>query len=129
MAGGEAEAAGGAGALPPWGATEERRHLTVIFSDLVGSTDLASSMDPEDWHDVLAAYHQRVAQVVEDHGGFVSQFQGDGMGAFFGYPRAIGSAGREAVDAALALVAGVGALPSELPAELGVLVLQARVGV
>ncbi|HEY1829101.1 MAG TPA: adenylate/guanylate cyclase domain-containing protein [Acidimicrobiales bacterium] len=126
MAGGEAEAAG---ALPPWGVTEERRHLTVVFSDLVGSTDLASSMDPEDWHQVLAGYHRRVAEVVEGHGGFVSQFQGDGMVAFFGYPKTIGSAGREAVDAALALVAGVEALPSELPAELGVQVLQARVGV
>ncbi len=56
----------------------ERRQLTVMFTDLVGSTDLASALDPEDWHDVLDAYQHRVATIVTAHGGVIAQFQGDG---------------------------------------------------
>ena len=77
----------------------ERRQLTVMFTDLVGSTDLASALDPEDWHEVLSAYQHRVAAVVTAHGGVIAQFQGDGAVAYFGYPEAQESASRDALEA------------------------------
>ena len=52
----------------------ERRQLTVMFTDLVGSTELASTLDPEDWHDVLNAYQHLLAAIVTSHGGIVAQF-------------------------------------------------------
>jgi class 3 adenylate cyclase len=108
---------------------DERRHLTVMFSDLVGSTELASALDPEDLHDVIEAYQRTVGSVVEAHGGVVAQFQGDGLVAYFGYPQATESAGREAVTAALAITDAVSHLARELPASLGLDSLAARVGV
>jgi class 3 adenylate cyclase len=108
---------------------DERRHLTVLFSDLVGSTELASRLDPEDLHDVIDAYQRTVASVVEVHGGVIAQFQGDGVVAYFGYPEALESAGRDAVTAGLDLVSAVRRLTRDLPAELGLAELQARVGI
>jgi class 3 adenylate cyclase len=57
----------------------ERRQLTVLFCDLVGSTELAASMDPEDWQIVLREYQKRAGEVVELHGGHVAQYLGDGL--------------------------------------------------
>ncbi|HVA05684.1 MAG TPA: adenylate/guanylate cyclase domain-containing protein [Acidimicrobiales bacterium] len=108
---------------------DERRHLTVVFSDLVGSTELASRMDAEDVREVIDAYQHRVAEVVSEHGGVIAQFQGDGAVAYFGYPEAIESAGRDAVAAALAIVQAVQQLGHDLPPELGVSDLSARAGV
>jgi class 3 adenylate cyclase len=108
---------------------DERRHLTVLFSDLVGSTELASSMDPEDWHDVLTAYQAKLAQLIAEHGGVVAQFQGDGVVAYFGYPEARDTAGRDAVTASLAITEAVRSLGRELPPALSIDGLAARVGV
>jgi class 3 adenylate cyclase len=108
---------------------DERRHLTIMFSDLVGSTELASSMDAEDWHDVIEAYQRRVSAALGEHGGVVAQFQGDGLMAYFGYPEALESAGRDAVAAGLAVVEVVRRLGADLPAELGAGDLRARVGI
>jgi class 3 adenylate cyclase len=110
-------------------AKDERRQLTVMFTDLVGSTELASALDPEDWREVLDAYQHRVAEVVKEHGGFLSQFQGDGAVVYFGYPLASESASRDAVAAGLAVVEAVARLAGDLPAELGLKELQARAGV
>jgi class 3 adenylate cyclase len=107
----------------------ERRQLTVVFTDLVGSTDLASALDPEEWHDVLNAYQHRVAAIVAAHGGVVAQFQGDGAVAFFGYPEAQEAASRDALLAALQIVDDMAGLSDELPAALGIGDVQARVGV
>ena len=98
----------------------ERRQLTVMFTDLVGSTDLASTLDPEDWHEVLNAYQHRVADVVTAHGGVVAQFQGDGAVAYFGYPEAQESASRDALVAAMEIVEDIVRLGGELPSELGI---------
>jgi len=106
----------------------ERRQLTVMFTDLVGSTDLASALDPEEWHDVLNAYQHRVADIVSAHGGVIAQFQGDGAVAYFGYPEAQESASRDALAAGMQIVEDMVRLGSELPAALGVSELQARVG-
>jgi len=110
-------------------APDERRQLTIMFTDLVGSTELASALDPEDWRDVLDAYQHRVAAVVRDHGGMIAQFQGDGAVAYFGYPVAHESASRDAVSAGLAVCEAIAELGAELPAELDLGGLQARAGI
>ena len=107
----------------------ERRQLTVMFTDLVGSTELASALDPEDWHDVLNAYQHRVAAIVTAHGGVIAQFQGDGAVAYFGYPEALESASRDALSAGIAIVEDIVRLGSELAPDLGIGDLQARVGI
>ena len=66
----------------------ELRQLTVLFCDLVESTALAARVDIEDWRQVLRTYEEAVAQVIVRHGGQVAQYQGDGVVAYFGYPRA-----------------------------------------
>lgn len=81
--------------------------MTVMFTDLVDSTSIASRLDPEDWREVLDAYQNRVAEVIEDHDGVVYQFQGDGVIAYFGWPAATDSAPRDAVSAGLAIVEAV----------------------
>jgi class 3 adenylate cyclase len=107
----------------------ERRQLTVVFTDLVGSTELASALDPEDWHDVLDSYQHRVAEIVTAHGGVIAQFQGDGAVAYFGYPEATESASREALSAAIDIVGGIDILGAELPPALGIGELRARAGI
>src|SRR5713226_6526232 len=66
--------------------TGERWHLTVLFCDLVGSTEIASHPDPEEWREIVAGYHHTAAQAIERFGGHVAQYLGDGVMAFFGYP-------------------------------------------
>jgi class 3 adenylate cyclase len=110
-------------------APDERRQLTVMFTDLVGSTELASALDPEDWHEVLDAYQHRVATIVTAHGGVIAQFQGDGAVAYFGYPQAVESAGRDSVAAGLAVVDEMSRLGAEFQNDLGVGELQARAGI
>ena len=65
----------------------ERRQVTVMFSDLVGSTALPARMDPEDLREVISAYQKRVAETVERFGGFVAKYMGDGVLIYFGYRR------------------------------------------
>jgi hypothetical protein len=69
-------------------AEAERRQLTIMFCDLVGSTPLATRLDPEELRDVIGAYHRAVAEVIERFDGFVAKYMGDGVLAYFGYPRA-----------------------------------------
>src|SRR5262252_3503234 len=66
----------------------ERRQLTVMFCDLVGSTALASRLDPEDLREVIGSYHRCVAETVESFGGFAARDMGDGVLIYFGYPQA-----------------------------------------
>ena len=66
----------------------QRRHMTVMFCDLVDSTGLAERLDPEDFRDVLSGYHAACARAIEGFKGYVAQYQGDGVIAYFGYPRA-----------------------------------------
>jgi len=68
--------------------TAERRQVTVMFSDLVGSTALSARMDPEDLRDVISAYQKCVAETVQRFGGFVVKYTGDGVLVYFGYPQA-----------------------------------------
>jgi predicted amidophosphoribosyltransferase len=65
-------------------ASGERRHLTVLFCDLVGSTGIAAQLDPEDWRDMVAGYHRAAAQAITRFGGTVAKYLGDGLMAYFG---------------------------------------------
>jgi class 3 adenylate cyclase/tetratricopeptide (TPR) repeat protein len=102
----------------------ERRQLTVMFCDLVGSTALSARLDPEDLRAVIGAYHRCVAAVIERAGGFVAKYMGDGVLAYFGYPRADEHDAERAVRAGLALVEAVTGLDTAAGAPLS-----ARVGI
>jgi len=88
----------------------ERRRLTVMFCDLVGSTALASRLDPEDLRDVIGAYHRCVAETIGRFDGFVAKYMGDGVLIYFGYPQAHEDDAERAVRAGLALADAVGAI-------------------
>jgi class 3 adenylate cyclase len=100
----------------------ERRQVTVMFSDLVGSTALSARMDPEDLREVISAYQKCVAETVQRFGGFVAKYMGDGVLIYFGYPLAHEDDAERAVRAGLDLVAAVAALKTHTP-------LQTRVGI
>jgi class 3 adenylate cyclase/tetratricopeptide (TPR) repeat protein len=100
----------------------ERRQVTVMFSDLVGSTALSARMDPEDLREVISAYQKCVAETVQRFAGFVAKYMGDGVLVYFGYPQAHKDDAERAVRAALKLVAAVGGLKTHAP-------LQTRVGI
>jgi class 3 adenylate cyclase len=82
----------------------ERRHLTVLFCDLVDSTALASQMDPEDWRAAVASYHRVAAEAITRFGGHVAKYLGDGVMAFFGYPEAHDNDAERAARAGLELL-------------------------
>ena len=100
----------------------ERRQVTVMFSDLVGSTALSARMDPEDLREVISAYQKCVAETVGRFGGFVAKYMGDGVLVYFGYPQAHEDEAERAVRAGLELVTTVGRLKTQAP-------LQTRVGI
>jgi class 3 adenylate cyclase/predicted ATPase len=102
----------------PREAAAERRQLTVMFVDLVGSTGLSAQMDPEDLRDVISAYHQSVAQTVGRLGGFVAKYMGDGVLVYFGYPQAHEDDAERAVRAGLAVIDAVGRLAALEPLEV-----------
>ena len=102
--------------------TAERRQVTVMFSDLVGSTALSARLDPEDLREVISAHQRCVAETVQHFGGFVAKYMGDGALLYFGYPQAHEDDAERAVRAGLELVGAVGDLKTHAP-------LQTRVGI
>ena len=100
----------------------ERRQVTVMFSDLVGSTALSARMDPEDLREVISAYQKCVAETVRRFGGFVAKYMGDGVLIYFGYPQAHEDDAERAVRAGLELIAAVAGLKTRAS-------LQTRVGI
>jgi class 3 adenylate cyclase/predicted ATPase len=102
--------------------TAERRQVTVMFSDLVGSTALSARMDPEDLRELISAYQKCVAEMVQRFGGFVAKYMGDGVLVYFGYPQAHEDDAERAVRAGLELVAAVSGLKTHAA-------LQTRVGI
>jgi class 3 adenylate cyclase/predicted ATPase len=102
--------------------TAERRQVTVMFSDLVGSTALSARMDPEDLREVISAYQKCVAETVRHFDGFVAKYLGDGVLVYFGYPQAHEDDAERAVRAALELIAAVTSLKTPVS-------LQTRVGI
>jgi len=102
----------------------ERRQLTVMFTDLVGSTALSVKLDPEDLREIISAYHRRCAEIIIKHGGFVARYIGDGVLAYFGYPQAHEHDAERAVRAGLDLVDAVPKLATNAGSPL-----QVRVGI
>ena len=107
---------------PPKDTTAERRQVTVMFSDLVGSTALSARMDPEDLRDVISAYQKCVATTVQRFGGFVAKYMGDGVLVYFGYPQAHEDDAERAVRAGIELVTAVSGLKTHAT-------LQIRIGI
>ena len=89
---------------PSLGGEAERRQLTVMFADLVGSTELSQKLDPEDLREVNRAYQDTTKAVIEDNGGFVAKYMGDGVLAYFGYPQAHEDDAERSVRAGIELV-------------------------
>ena len=100
----------------------ERRQVTVMFSDLVGSTALSARMDPEDLRELISAYQKCVTETVGRLGGFIAKFMGDGVLVYFGYPHAHEDDAERAVRAGLKLVAAISDLKTHAA-------LQTRVGI
>ncbi len=101
----------------------ERRQLTVMFCDLVGSTALAARLDPEDLREVIAAYHRAVTDIVAGFDGFVAKYMGDGVLVYFGYPQA------HEDDAERAIRAGLGAIDAVARLDVKSGKLEARIGI
>jgi class 3 adenylate cyclase len=100
----------------------ERRQLTVMFCDLVGSTSLSTRFDPEDLRELIGEYHRCVADTVARFAGFVAKYMGDGVLIYFGYPEAHEDDAERAVRAGLAVIGAVARLatPEPLNTRLGV---------
>src|SRR5215475_8991173 len=96
----------------------ERRQLTVMFTDLVGSTALSTKLDPEDLRSVIGAYHKCVAETVARFDGFVAKYMGDGVLIYFGYPHAHEDDAERAVRAGLALIEAVSKLRYQEPLQV-----------
>src|SRR4051794_4703172 len=106
------------------GSAAERRQLTIMFCDMVGSSALSTRLDPEEQGDVIAAFHTCCAQEIKFLGGMVAQYLGDGVLAYFGYPTAHENDAERAILAGLAILKAVCALE---PA--GDVALQARIAI
>jgi class 3 adenylate cyclase/predicted ATPase len=103
-----------------FGETGERRHVTVLFCDLVGSTALAAKIDPEDLREMLLAYRKCVTDTVDHLGGYVAQYMGDGVLVYFGFPQAHEDDAERAVRTGLELIAAVSAFQSNLQIRVGI---------
>jgi class 3 adenylate cyclase len=114
----------------PAPAEAERRQLTVMFCDLVGSTALSTRFDPEDLRELIGDYHRAVANMVGRFDGFVAKYMGDGVLIYFGYPQAHEDDAERAVRAGLAVIEAVGRLPAreDLRVRLGIATGLAVVG-
>jgi class 3 adenylate cyclase/tetratricopeptide (TPR) repeat protein len=103
----------------------ERRHLTVLFCDLVGSTEIEARLDPEEWRETVAGYHRAAAEEITRFGGHVAKYLGDGVMALFGYPEAHDNDAERAARAALSMIEAIGRLNqasgrSKLSARVGI---------
>jgi hypothetical protein len=110
-------------ASPPLDAAE-RRQVTIMFCDLVGSTALSARLDPEDMREIIGSYHHCCAEQITKAGGFVAKYMGDGVLAYFGYPQAHEDDAERAVRAGLELIEAVPTLRAGYDATL-----QVRVGI
>ena len=106
-------------------ANGERRHLTVLFCDLVGSSEIAAQLDPEEWREVVASYHRSATKAITRFGGYVAHYLGDGVMAYFGWPEAHDNDAERAARAGLAILEAIAKLNSQ-PAHAK---LAARVGI
>lgn len=106
----------------------ERRQLTVMFCDLVGSTAVSPRLDPEDLHLVLRAYQEACARVIQRYEGYVAKYLGDGLLVYFGYPQAHEDEPHRAVRAGLGIIDAIGRVADRVLKQHGV-PLAARIGI
>jgi len=106
----------------------ERRQLTVLFCDLVGSTEHTTRLDPEDMRELLLAYQQACTKVIARYDGYVAKFMGDGIYAYFGYPRAHEDDAERAINAGLGIIEAHQAEGSNLAVRIGVATGNVAVG-
>ena len=85
----------------------ERRQLTILFCDLVGSTPLSEQLDPEEYRQVITDYHRVAEKVIKQHGGYVAQYLGDGLLVYFGYPKGLEDAPKAGVRAGLGILKAI----------------------
>ena len=126
-----AESEGGARQLAPIETRQadgERRYLTVLFSDLVNSTEIASRLDPEEWREMVAYYRRAASDAVVRFGGHVAQYLGDGLVVYFGYPEAHENDAEAAVRAGLGIVEAMTPLNTQ-QAQSGLPRLSVRIGI
>lgn len=109
-------------------AESERRHITVMFCDLVGSSSIAERQDPEDYHEMVRAYQETCSRVVNRYEGHIAQHFGDGVLVYFGYPQAHEDDAQRAVRAGLRILDDLVSLNSSLEERYGVK-LSARIGI
>src|SRR5262252_1702661 len=102
----------------------ERRHLTVMFCDLVGSTALSARLDPEDMRTLIGEYHRGITEVINRYQGIIARYMGDGVLVYFGYPQTHEDDAEQAVRAGLALADAIAKLPTNANAALS-----ARIGI
>jgi class 3 adenylate cyclase len=103
----------------------ERRHLTVLFCDLVGSTAISAQLDPEEWRETVASYHRAAAEAITRFDGHVAKYLGDGVMAYFGWPAAHDNDAERAARAGLAVLDAI----SKLKGRLALTKLSARIGI
>jgi class 3 adenylate cyclase/predicted ATPase len=106
----------------------ERRQLTVMFCDLVDSTKLSSQLDPEEYRDVVRAYHTTCTEVIRRYDGHIAQLLGDGLLVYFGYPQAHEDDPQRAVRTGLGILAAMADLPTRVPHTTGI-ALAVRLGI
>ncbi len=106
----------------------ERRHMTVMFCDLAGSTQLAEELDPEDLRDVFVAYQKMCTRAIERCGGYTAKYMGDGLLVYFGYPVAHEDDPQRAIRAGLGILEGLAELNGQLEVRFGIS-LRGRIGV
>ena len=119
---------GGFAPTPPKPAEAERRQLTVMFCDLVGSTALSTKMDPEDLRDVITSFQDKCREAIGRYDGFIARYMGDGTLVYFGYPQAHEDDAERAVRAGLDVLGSVASLNADVGKKHGVL-LAVRIGV
>ena len=117
-----------AAAAPPAAGNEERRQLTIQFCDLVGSTQISSRMDPEDYRELMRVYQETASNVILKYGGYVAQYLGDGILVYFGFPQAHEDDAQRAVRAGLQILDAMETLRLRIEREWG-LPLAVRLGV
>jgi class 3 adenylate cyclase/predicted ATPase len=108
-------------------ADAQRRHMTVLFCDVVGSTPLAGLLDPEDWREVISGYQHACVRAIERFDGYTAQYVGDGVVAYFGYPRAHEDDAQRAVHAGLGILEELVTLNTHLRERFEI-ALQVRIG-
>lgn len=106
----------------------ERRQLTILFCDLVGSTPLSQQLDPEDYRNMITNYHRVAEKVIQEFGGYVAQYLGDGLLVYFGYPEGLEDAAKRSVQAGLGILNAMEKSNLQLKDE-GFPAIQIRIGI